>query len=61
MKTILGIDIGGSGIKGSPVNIKRGVLKGERYRIPTPQPSTLFHRKPYLARSLFQQKRARSN
>jgi polyphosphate glucokinase len=40
MKTILGIDIGGSGIKGAPVNLKRGVLKGERYRIPTPQPST---------------------
>ncbi len=40
MKTILGIDIGGSGIKGAPVNTKTGVLKGERYRIPTPQPST---------------------
>lgn len=40
MKTILGIDIGGSGIKGAPVNIKKGVLAAERYRIPTPQPST---------------------
>lgn len=40
MKTILGIDIGGSGIKGAPVNVKKGVLAAERYRIPTPQPST---------------------
>ena len=37
---ILGIDIGGSGIKGAPVRLKKGVLAEERYRIPTPQPST---------------------
>jgi polyphosphate glucokinase len=37
---ILGIDIGGSGIKGAPVDVKRGVLVADRYRIPTPQPST---------------------
>jgi polyphosphate glucokinase len=37
---ILGIDIGGSGIKGAPVDIKKGVLAADRYRIPTPQPST---------------------
>jgi polyphosphate glucokinase len=36
---ILGIDIGGSGIKGAPVNINTGELMAERYRIPTPQPS----------------------
>lgn len=36
---ILGIDIGGSGIKGAPVDIKKGQLATERYRIPTPQPS----------------------
>ena len=36
---VLGIDIGGSGIKGAPVNIKRGELLAPRYRIPTPQPS----------------------
>lgn len=36
---ILGIDIGGSGIKGAPIDIKRGVLVKDRYRIPTPQPS----------------------
>jgi polyphosphate glucokinase len=37
---VLGIDIGGSGIKGAVVNIKKGVLATQRYRIPTPQPST---------------------
>jgi polyphosphate glucokinase len=37
---ILGIDIGGSGIKGAPVDIKKGTLVVERHRIPTPQPST---------------------
>jgi polyphosphate glucokinase len=36
---ILGIDIGGSGIKGAPVEIKKGVLTAERHRIPTPIPS----------------------
>ncbi|GAB4497874.1 MAG: ROK family protein [Anaerolineales bacterium] len=33
----LGIDIGGSGIKGAPVNIKTGELQGERLRIKTPK------------------------
>ena len=37
---ILGIDIGGSGIKGAPVNVKKGLLATERVRLPTPQPST---------------------
>ena len=37
---ILGIDIGGSGIKGAPVNTETGELTAERYRIDTPQPST---------------------
>lgn len=36
---ILGIDIGGTGIKGAPVNVKTGKLLTERYRLPTPQPS----------------------
>jgi len=36
---VLGIDIGGSGIKGAPVDIKKGVMLTERYRIPTPQPA----------------------
>ncbi|MBQ0923263.1 polyphosphate--glucose phosphotransferase [Saccharopolyspora endophytica] len=35
-----GVDIGGSGVKGSPVDIDAGVLAEERLRIPTPQPST---------------------
>lgn len=37
---LLGIDIGGSGIKGAIVDSKTGELKSERYRIPTPKPST---------------------
>jgi polyphosphate glucokinase len=36
---ILGIDIGGSGIKGAPVDVKTGELLYPRHRIPTPQPS----------------------
>jgi polyphosphate glucokinase len=39
-KKILGIDIGGSGIKGAPVKIKDGAILEERHRIPTPEPST---------------------
>jgi polyphosphate glucokinase len=34
---ILGIDVGGSGIKGAPVNISTGDLLEERYRIKTPK------------------------
>lgn len=33
---ILGIDIGGSGIKGSIVDTKKGTLISDRFRIPTP-------------------------
>lgn len=40
MKEILGIDVGGSGIKGALVNVKKGELITERHRIPTPSPST---------------------
>lgn len=36
---VLGIDIGGSGIKGAIVNIKTGEKLTERFRIPTPPPS----------------------
>ena len=36
----LGIDIGGSGIKGAPVNVETGELLAERHRIVTPDPST---------------------
>lgn len=37
---VLGIDIGGSGIKGAIVNTNTGALSSERYRIPTPIPAT---------------------
>lgn len=36
---ILGIDIGGSGIKAAPVNIQTGEMTAERYRIDTPIPA----------------------
>jgi polyphosphate glucokinase len=39
-KYILGIDIGGSGIKGAIVNTSKGKLKTKRYRIPTPESAT---------------------
>jgi polyphosphate glucokinase len=35
-----GIDIGGSGIKGAPVDLTSGEFQQDRVRIPTPQPST---------------------
>jgi polyphosphate glucokinase len=35
-----GIDFGGSGIKGAPVDIEKGEFAAERVRIDTPQPST---------------------
>lgn len=37
---ILGIDIGGSGIKGAIVDVKKGEFVTERHRIETPTPST---------------------
>ena len=40
MNTAFGIDIGGSGIKGAPVNLKDGTFSEDRLRIPTPQPAT---------------------
>ncbi|HET7397073.1 MAG TPA: ROK family protein [Intrasporangium sp.] len=38
--TPLGIDIGGSGIKGAPVDLKGGKLATSRLKIATPQPAT---------------------
>ncbi|WP_462281644.1 polyphosphate--glucose phosphotransferase [Salinivirga cyanobacteriivorans] len=38
---VLGIDIGGSGIKGTIVDTKTGEFLKERHRIPTPQPATI--------------------
>lgn len=37
---ILGIDIGGSGIKAATVDVTTGELTAERFRLPTPQPAT---------------------
>ena len=37
---ILGIDIGGTGIKGAPVDPDTGELRGERFRLLTPTPAT---------------------
>jgi polyphosphate glucokinase len=37
---VLGIDIGGSGIKGAPVDLTKGVLAVDRLRIETPNPSS---------------------
>jgi polyphosphate glucokinase len=37
---VLGIDIGGSGIKGAPVDLTTGELAEKRLRIPTPAKST---------------------
>ena len=39
MDTHLGIDIGGSGIKGAPIDVLAGALAADRRRIPTPQPA----------------------
>jgi polyphosphate glucokinase len=36
----VGVDIGGSGIKAAPVDLKKGEFLQERFRIPTPQPAT---------------------
>ncbi|MGW3077276.1 MULTISPECIES: polyphosphate--glucose phosphotransferase [unclassified Kitasatospora] len=39
MTAVFGVDIGGSGIKGAPVDLARGVLVEERHKVLTPQPS----------------------
>ncbi|GIH21529.1 polyphosphate--glucose phosphotransferase [Rugosimonospora africana] len=36
----VGIDVGGTGIKGAPVNLDTGGLLRERIRVPTPMPAT---------------------
>ena len=38
--TAIGIDIGGTGIKGAPVDVARGELTAERVRVLTPSPAT---------------------
>lgn len=37
---IMGVDIGGTGIKGAPVDLDRGDLARERHKVLTPQPAT---------------------
>ncbi|QUV77742.1 polyphosphate--glucose phosphotransferase [Chloracidobacterium thermophilum] len=39
-KCALGIDIGGTGVKGAPVDLRTGTLTQERFRLLTPQPAT---------------------
>lgn len=39
-KKILGVDVGGTGIKGAIVNLETGELLTERKRLSTPQPAT---------------------
>ena len=36
----LGVDVGGSGVKGAIVDLSTGQLVGERFRLETPQPAT---------------------
>src|ERR1700712_4926674 len=35
-----GVDIGGTGIKGAPVDLSTGLLTADRVRLATPQPAT---------------------
>ncbi|MEV4191155.1 polyphosphate--glucose phosphotransferase [Streptomyces toxytricini] len=37
---LFGVDIGGTGIKGAPVDLDRGDLAQERHKVLTPQPAT---------------------
>lgn len=39
MRPVLGVDIGGSGIKAALVDVERGTLVGDRVRVETPQPA----------------------
>jgi polyphosphate glucokinase len=39
VRAALGIDIGGTGIKGAPVDLGAGTLMAERYRLDTPHPA----------------------
>jgi polyphosphate glucokinase len=38
--SIIGVDIGGTGIKGAPVSVEQGTLTKERIRLLTPAPAT---------------------
>ncbi len=39
-RTSMGIDVGGSGVKGGIVDLETGQLVGERFKLLTPQPAT---------------------
>ena len=39
MAHVLGVDIGGTGIKAAPVDVDTGKLLAERIKLDTPQPS----------------------
>ena len=39
MLNVLGIDIGGTGIKAAPVDVETGTLLAERVKLATPHPS----------------------
>jgi polyphosphate glucokinase len=39
--TTVGIDVGGSGVKGAPVDVAAGDLAGERHRLDTPRPASV--------------------
>ncbi len=39
IREVMGVDVGGSGIKGAPVDTKKGILLDDRHRIPTPEES----------------------
>lgn len=40
MTAVFGVDIGGSGIKGAPVDLGRGALTDERFKLLTPHPAS---------------------
>ncbi|MER5863914.1 polyphosphate--glucose phosphotransferase [Kitasatospora sp. NPDC002040] len=40
MTAVFGVDIGGSGIKGAPVDLERGTLAEERHKVLTPRPAS---------------------
>ncbi len=39
-QVVIGVDVGGTGIKAAPVDLTSGTLAQERQRIPTPHPAT---------------------
>ena len=56
---ILGIDVGGSGIKGAPVDTNTGALMGERFRIKTPK-GAIFQIEPVQIFDAFPDAKMRS-